>query len=428
MTMPRDLLRSLLRNRSAPLLSCETGAVAVIVAILAPVLIGAMGLGAESGYWYLTERKLQNGADVAAHGAARMMAAGESGDSMQQTAAYLVAEAGIDVDPVVNAPPTSGAYAGDDNAVEAVVTESVPRMFTAIYSSEPVPITARAVALIEQGGTGCVLALSDVEGAITVSGSSDSTLSLCDMVSNANGAAFIMSGGGSSVSANCIQTVGTAQVTANLTVNCGQLRENAGAIADPFAGIEEPALTGACQSGSVGQNSQTTQVAAIEPHASGMPSRRYCDGLDLSGTVVFQPGLYMIEGGDFTVNSNAEISGAGVVFYLADGVNLHFNGTATMDLQAPTGGPYAGMLIFGSRDNVGGSHIINGNVGSILDGAIYAPTASLTVSGNAQGASGGCTQFVTGTVTFTGNGSINISCENAAGPAIVIPGSVALVE
>src|SRR5690606_22258688 len=129
---------------------------------------------------------------------------------------------------------------------------------------------------VQAGGTGCVLALADVEGAITVSGSSDSTLSLCDMVSNASGTSFIMSGNGSSVAANCIQTVGTAVVTGNLDVTCARLREHASAVADPFADVEEPALEGPCHPVGVGHNNQTTTVSPDWDHASGMRSKHFC--------------------------------------------------------------------------------------------------------------------------------------------------------
>src|SRR5690606_7070363 len=128
------------------------------------------------------------------------------------------------------------------------------------------------------------------------------------------------------------------------------------------------------------------------------------------------------------INANAQISGDGVVFFLADGVNVHFNGTEDVDFSTPTSGPYAGVLVFGSRDSTGVSHTINGNLGSTMDGAIYAPTSHLTVSGSAQTSSTGCTQFVTGTVTFTGSGSIDISCENPDGPSIEIASRVSLVE
>lgn len=423
--LPRGLtarLRSFRRDTA--------GAVAIIVGLMAPVLVGAMGLGSEAGYWYVKQRSLQNAADVAAHGAASRKKAGENTTALQTTAEYLVHAAGIADNSTVslNDPPASGSFAGNGSAVEVIATESVPRFFSAIYSSGDVPISARAVAIAEADGTGCVLALSETaQGAITISGSSDSTLTLCDMVSNAAGVSFQMQGMGSSVAANCIQTVGIAVTTDNLTVNCSTLRQNASAVPDPFAHVEEPAVEGPCGSGSVGQNNQTTSVTTNHTHSSGMPSRCYSNGLNVRGTVNFAPGLYIVQGGEFRVNSNAVLRGDGVVFYLAPGVEFRFNGTATMDMSAPTAGAYAGILIFTSRSSTV-SHLINGNLGSYLDGAIYATNSHLTLSGNAATSANSCTQIVTSTVEFTGSGEININCTNPPGPNVNLVGRVMLVE
>ena len=425
----RDLPR-VLAERCRSFRRDTAGAVAVIVSLMAPVLVGGMGLGGEVGYWYLKQASLQNAADVAAHGAATRKKAGANAAALQATAEYLVHAAGSAQNSTVtfNDPPASGSFAGNGSAVEVIAAESVPRFFSAIYSTSRVPISGRAVAIAEADGTGCVLALSETaQGAITISGSSDSTLTLCDMVSNAAGVSFQMTGMGSSVSANCIQTVGVAVTTDNLTVNCATLRQNASAVPDPFAHVAEPAIEGPCGSGSVGQNNQTTNVTTNHTHSSGMPSRCYSGGLDVRGTVNFAPGLYIVTGGEFRVNSNAVLRGDGVVFYLAPGVRLFFNGTATMDMSAPTGGAYAGILIFTSRSSTV-SHTINGNLGSYLDGAIYATNSHLTLSGNAATSANSCTQIVTSTVEFTGSGEININCTNPPGPNVNLVGRVMLVE
>lgn len=420
------------RRQARAIRACEAGAVAVIVALMMPVLVGAMGLGAETGYWYVTQRSLQNSADAAVHGAAKLMANGGDDAAMQQIADYL-AERAARVDPadvLVNQPPEAGVFAGRADAVEAVVGRTLPRAFSAIYGGDPVVLSARAVALVQEASQGCVLALSrTAQGAISVTGSSDSALSLCDMISNAEGEAFVMSGNGASVSAQCIQTVGTAVTTANLSVECDQLRENADVLGDPFAHLPEPDMTGLpCQSGSVGANNATTSVTAEYPYDSDMNAALFCDGLRLRGTVHFGPGIYMITGGSFEINSNANITGDGVMFYLAPGVDLKFNGSAMIDLSAPTAGTYAGVLFFGSRDSVGVTHSINGNFGSILDGAIYAPKSHLDVSGSARTSATGCTQLVTDTVTFSGGGNIDINCAHPSGPTIDVPGRVSLVE
>ncbi|TIX34879.1 MAG: hypothetical protein E5V36_27830, partial [Mesorhizobium sp.] len=71
--------------------------------------------------------------------------------------------------------------------------------------------------------------------------------------------------------------------------------------ADPFADLPAPPATNPCQNG----NQSTLQPGT------------YCKGLSLSGNVTLSPGIYVIEGGDFKASSNANISGEGVVIYLA---------------------------------------------------------------------------------------------------------------
>lgn len=48
----------------------RSGVVAVLVGLALPVLVGAMGLAAETSYWYVHQRGMQNAADAAAIAAA----------------------------------------------------------------------------------------------------------------------------------------------------------------------------------------------------------------------------------------------------------------------------------------------------------------------------------------------------------------------
>jgi hypothetical protein len=48
----------------------RSGVVAVLVGLAMPVLVGAMGLAAETSYWYVHQRGIQNAADAAAIAAA----------------------------------------------------------------------------------------------------------------------------------------------------------------------------------------------------------------------------------------------------------------------------------------------------------------------------------------------------------------------
>src|SRR6266478_3934282 len=49
---------------------CSAGAVAVVTALVMPVLLGFTSLGVEVGHWYLAQRQMQGAADAAALSAA----------------------------------------------------------------------------------------------------------------------------------------------------------------------------------------------------------------------------------------------------------------------------------------------------------------------------------------------------------------------
>ena len=48
----------------------RSGTILIMAALLLPIFVGALGLGAEVSFWYFTQRKIQNSADVAAYAGA----------------------------------------------------------------------------------------------------------------------------------------------------------------------------------------------------------------------------------------------------------------------------------------------------------------------------------------------------------------------
>lgn len=416
------------------------GAVAVVAAIVFPVVVAGLGLGIETGYWYMTQRKLQHAADLSAHAASARNRAGDAVAEIRVAALNVASNSGFlpEIGTIsVNTPPTSGGYAGDPDAVEVILTETQTRWFTAVFTDGPLVIRARAVTRLEGGAEACVLALSPTaDGAVTVSGSTNVTLDGCDVASNSvSASAFLMSGSNASMTTDCVHAVGQASVSSGLSLTgCSDVHVNAPVVRDPYRGVAEPEQVGSCQNSSVGNPTQETTITPSYNHPSGIKSMRFCKGLDIKGKVTFKPGLYIVEGGTFTINggnleatSAAEILGEGVTFYLSKTANLKLNGNVTLQLSAPTNGPFAGILFFGTRDAGGVSQVINGTSGSTLQGAIYAPASDIAVKGNST-TSDGCTQVIGSTVTMTGNSTLRSSCENAGTNTILANEGIKIVE
>lgn len=414
------------------------GSTSVIAAIMFPVVIGGIGLGVETGYWYMTQRELQHAADVAVHAAAVRKRSGDTADAMRTAALYIATQTGFSGPPgdlIVNSPVATGPNAGDPDTVEVLLSRSEPRLFSAIFSNEPVAIGARAVARINETAKACILALSpSASGAVTVSGSTSISLTGCDVASNSNASDSFLMQGAATLSTGCLYAVGATVTTAALDLTeCDQPKEYAAAVADPYAAVAEPVVQGTCQGKNVGKPNSSTTLTPVENHPSGVAAMRFCNGLTIKGDVVFQPGLYIIEGGDFTVNGGssdptaAGVTGSGVTFYLTNGAGLKLGGNTRMNLSAPTSGPFSGILFFGGRDQTGITHTVAGTSDSVLQGAIYMPAGDLKYRGNSASVDG-CTQVVGYTVDLSGNSTFESHCEELGGSDIVSSALIRIIE
>ena len=418
----------------------KSGVTAVIAAIVFPIVVGGMGLGAETGYWYLTQRKLQHAADVSAHAGGARLRAGDTKIQIDAAALNIAALSGLSTSIgtiVVNTPPVSGSKAGIAGSVEVILTQVHPRLFSSVFSSEPVTIKSRAVTSIVPNSKACVLALSPTApGAITVSGSTNVGLANCDVASNSNALdSFLMSGTSAALSAACVYAVGDAVTTSNLTMNpCTKVKTFAPVVRDPYKSVLEPSAIGACHNNPVGSPTSSTTLTPGDNQPSGVKSMRFCNGLNIKGKVTFSSDLYIIEKGDLTINggdtnstSIVELVGSGVTFYFAGGGYLKLTSQAALTLSAPTSGPLSGILFFGSRTDAGATQTIKGNSGSTLQGAIYMPASNIALTGNSSTTSG-CTQVIGLTVTFSGNSSLGSSCANAGTSMIATNETVDIVE
>jgi Flp pilus assembly protein TadG len=129
----------------------QSGAYFVAAALAMPVLIGVVGLGTEVGLWYYKHRTAQSAADSAALTAATAYYRDGSASDLTVHANSVAASYGLAAGTngatvTVNQPPQSGPNVATPRAVEVIISQPQPALFSALWNSQPVTISGRAVA------------------------------------------------------------------------------------------------------------------------------------------------------------------------------------------------------------------------------------------------------------------------------------------
>lgn len=400
----------------------NSGATVVMYALTLPALIGFTGLGVESGYWYYKQRELQTAADVAAYAGTIELRGGGSSTvvydaSLSEATAqgFVLASGAIKV----NTPPTTGTHQ-TNKSVEVQLTQNVPRLFSAIYDPTPVPIKARGVATYQDGGQACLLALDpNADGALTFTGNALTIVNGCNVMSNSLSDKSLIVAGSADVSVPCALSAGGVSADDGLKLtSCTEAQSNVPPANDPLKTLAAPSntlLNGPCLTAPSGNGAAT------------LTPGRYCGGLNLKGDKTFAPGTYVIDGGDFAINANANVVGSGVTFYMTNSATVKFNGSAQINFSAPTSGTYQGVLFYGDRNSPSVDNKFNGNASSQMTGALYFPNQQVEFLGNFSG-SNGCMRIIARTIDFTGSSTLNSDCTAYGINNMPLPGSVSLVE
>ncbi|MCI4645463.1 MAG: pilus assembly protein TadG-related protein [Hyphomonadaceae bacterium] len=399
------------------------------MAIVAPAVIAAAGFSVETGYWYYLNAKAQNAADIASYAGAVSL---RNGASVQEAKTAALAEAGTlgfssttGATLEANVPPKSGAHI-NPNSIEVLIDYPVPRFFSSLFSNKAIDGNARSVAVFAIAADACVLAThTTAPEALHLSGSASVSISGCEFMSNSiSDAAFYMEGS-SALHVDCVNMVGNYGFNGgsySLTLDeCNNPRTHLSRAEDPYANVPVPSTHG-CDNLGGGPPSDPT---ILSPGPDGI--RKFCNGLQLNGNYIFEPGVYIIDGGDFRIKGNSIVSGDDVTFYLADGTELDFNGNSTVTFQAPDAGTYEGLVFFGDRADTSSVHQINGTNSSSITGAIYTAGADLVFTGDFSGLDG-CMQLIAGTIEMTGNTTINSSCDSYGIVWATVPGVASLAE
>lgn len=117
----------------------ERGAMAVVIALLLPVIVGCAGLSIDVGSWYLTRAQLQNAADAAA-----LAGAGDlpGSPSSAATDAQTLAAKNVSGATVTTVTP----YNGDSTQIQVTVSKRASASFASVLGISEPTVTATAVA------------------------------------------------------------------------------------------------------------------------------------------------------------------------------------------------------------------------------------------------------------------------------------------
>jgi Flp pilus assembly protein TadG len=402
----------------------QRGNVLVAAAASLPVMVGGAGLATDTMQWALMKRQVQRQADSAALSGAFALAQGKSAQTSATGDLARTSEIPLTGAPLIESPPSSGPGVSNVSAVRVALQTSRPLAFSGLFLSTPPMITAEATAAIVDDGTYCVVALeSTTSVGITMSGSSTVDMG-CGMATNSKASNAVEAGGSSQINATPVTAVGGLQWSNNYS-NGTKLKPYNIPQKDPFASLPNPDIS-----------SMTCSNLNVGVHANESRSPGCYKNVDIKGTLRLNPGVYYIDGGEFSVGSQGQLTGEGVTIILTSSnaasnpnsiATVGMNAGAEVRLTAPTSGTYKGVIFYQDRRAVdSGDNKINGNSNALYQGAFYFPKQEIKFNGSA-GMTTDCLQLVGRRVTFLGNSSVSNNCPISSGASAFRGSAVRLI-
>jgi hypothetical protein len=336
----------------------------------------------------------------------------------------------------VHTPPISGAYAGNAQAVEVLVSEVKSPLLSVLYLGGAVNVSAHAVAAAKASGGACVLALDpSASSAVDMGGSTIVNMPGCTVAANSTNNAAVTVGGSSTLTAESVWTAGgyTQSGSADVGLDQGAVT-HAWPLADPYADQTISTPHGC-------NHNHTSLINVVQTLDPGV----YCNGINLGSQsqITLNPGTYYIDGGDLSVGAqvtltcNCSAPGSGVTIVLTSSSSTNqigsvtINGGAQVSLNAPSDSSYRypGLVVFQDRRAPQtDTNRFNGGSTMNFSGAIYMPAQTVEWTGNDGPSAPNCTQVIARLVDFSGNSAMDNSGCAAQGVKPVTTLAVSLVD
>ena len=344
-------------------------------ALLLPVLIGAMGFAVDYTFAIRDRAVLQLVSDTTALAVARELAVAKPNAARVQSIGEGIARDELGRRNMASATQVTTTISDDHSSVKVELQRRRRAVFAGFVGQSPGSLTTSAVANLSGRRKICVVALDETSSqTIYLKSNSWLTAQDCDIFSNSKSGSSVYSDSG-------------IKVTASLTCSAGgfsgagwfggEKLSDCPPVRDPLEARAAPATSGCAASNlQVIDKGSASSRHALDPGV-------YCGGLFIGGNSVVElrSGVYVMKDGPLVIDSNADVRGTHVGFYLAgERAVFQFLSNAKVWLDAPRDGALAGLLFFEDRAvSANRLHEIKSNYVSNLTGTVYLPRGRLVV-------------------------------------------------
>lgn len=281
-------------------------------------------------------------------------------------------------------------------SVSVIASASVPTSVMKLAHINTLTVTAKATAQNSVGTNSskvCILALSPtVSPGFLANANAAVNAPTCEIhvASTGNPAATFNSGNVFNVTKLCV--AGTQIL--NNAGSIPALQTGCSVASDPFAATLPAVTVGACTV----SNQNYAGNVTISPGV-------YCGSFNFNGagsTITLNPGLYIMKGTNWNLNTGWRLNGSGVTFYFVDQYSyIQINGGAIANLSAPTSGTYSNILMFEPSSLTKSSFTVNGGSTHSFQGLVYLPSRNITFNNMANATSESMTIVVNSIILNT---------------------------
>lgn len=365
------------------------GAIMVLVAVSTVALMSLLVLALDGGALQREKRLSQAAADAGAlAGAIEISRSRAFSDTISASVKAETKRNGfenaVNGVTVTTTWPATGSVYGGSQFVNVTVQRSVPTFLASLFGRSTVTVTSKATAGIVLGEACFVVLDPTSPDALLMQNSATLKGQGCGVQVNSTSASGADLTGNQNVIDAPSMGVSGPSVAGSGTYPAS-LQKNVPPTPDPLAYLVMPAVPNTCNYGNL-TTGLPTYVGTLNPGT-------YCGGIDAGGTVILNPGLYILRGGGLTAaggGATIRSLGTGVTFlntappvgasYTWGGIKIS-SGSVALDLQGNTDPSSAlpGVLFYSDPaapptiDNI----FRSGSV-SRMDGTMYFPSQQVT--------------------------------------------------